>query len=203
MNIDLAETLKMLDDLKKDEIDLEGLSMGGKHIINSLEELEKATDYASMIEKRSHQYLIDAKNLLITAKKGGILDSVAYKNFSNQMLDFHEEDLQLSAMLFSFSVAFLSLIEAECNNNLPEEQLCIPFYKLKCEIHAIKKEIEKTFENFENWYNKLLEKIKAGIEQNSTTLPQTLNRFLKKFDKRLTFNIDEVLYFKIMSSLIE
>lgn len=202
MNINLDETFNMLNDLKKDEIDLSSLPVNYKDVVSCLEELEEITDYASMLDNMSHQYLINAKKLLTTARNRRLLDVAEYKEFSNRLLTFHEEDLQLYELILSFSAAFLSLVEAECQN-LREEQLCVPFYKLNCEIHAIKKAIKKTLENFESWYKKLFAKIEMGIEKNSTTLSQTLNRFFKNFNKRLTLDIDETLYYKIMSSLVE
>lgn len=202
MTIDINETSKIIDELFKGETDLNYLPIDEKSIVNCLTQLDKTVKNTNKISDLSNSYFLKIKKILDESKGKGLLTEKKYNDCFTLLVDFKASDGKLSEMLFKFTTAFIKRIQIE-SEDLPKEQICLPFKMLTNEITAINKVIMSTITNFSNCYEKVLTKLDGCIKNNDPSIAPKFLRVIKNFDTRLVVNMDETLYYKIITTLLK
>ncbi len=202
MIIDINETSKIIDELFKGEIDLNYLPIDEKSIVNCLTQLNEAVKNANKISDLSNGYFLKIKKILDEAKKKGLLTEKKYNDCFTLLVDFKTDDGKLSEILFKFTTAFIKRIQIE-SEDLPKEQICVPFKMLANEITAINKVILSTITNFSNCYEKILAKLDGCIKTDDPSIAPKFLRVIKNFNTRLVVKMDETLYYKIITALLK
>lgn len=202
MTIDINETSKIIDELFKGETDLNYLPIDEKSIVNCLTQLDKTVKNTNKISDLSNSYFLKIKKILDESRGKGLLTEKKYNDCFTLLVDFKASDGKLSEMLFKFTTAFIKRIQIE-SEDLPKEQICLPFKMLTNEITAINKVIMSTITNFSNCYEKVLTKLDGCIKNNDPSIAPKFLRVIKNFDTRLVVNMDETLYYKIITALLK
>lgn len=202
MTIDINETSKIIDELFKGETDLNYLPIDEKSIVNCLTQLDKTVKNTNKISDLSNSYFLKIKKILDESKGKGLLTEKKYNDCFTLLVDFKASDGKLSEMLFKFTTTFIKRIQIE-SEDLPKEQICLPFKMLTNEITAINKVIMSTITNFSNCYEKVLTKLDGCIKNNDPSIAPKFLRVIKNFDTRLVVNMDETLYYKIITALLK
>lgn len=162
--------------------------------------VDNASTNALLISKYADDYLIELTEMMDFFAGEDLLKEKKYIEFIDLFVNNHKKDLNLSNTLYNLTIAFYKLIEIE-SKNTPVEQTEAVFNAILNEIIYLDQTITHAVDVFTDHYERLKIKLLNAPLTDNKTFPSLLLRAFNHFDDRLHVEIDEVLYYKLLSAL--
>lgn len=164
------------------------------------EYIDNASTNAMLISKYADDYLVELTEIIDFFASKNLLKEKKYEEFVDLLVSNHKKDLDLSNTLYNLSIAFYKLIELECKNT-PIEQTETIFSTILNEVMSLDHIIAHAVDVFTDHYEHLKIKLLNTPITDNKTFPPLLLRAFNHFNERLSVEIDEVLYYKLLSAL--
>ncbi len=200
MKIDISNPLLILSDQTNKKIANSRLTTSEDVVCSMFEKLDHASTKASLILKHANDYLVELTEMMDFFANKNLLKEKKYMEVISIITNNYNNDVNLSNTLYNLTVAFYKHIDYECRNT-PTERCNNMFRTLLNEATTLFNAINDAHDIFVDYYEQLKVKILNLEFSDNKNFPSKLIRLFHKFDKRLNVDIDEALYYKLLSAI--